>query len=237
MESNEIGGQSDADADVNVGDDGVTAVYVLSKAAVKAGIAALKGQRIHEHLPAYLQLRKLAVVSGTLDHLEPDWNEVKQLLRMPGGPPTKPHYRPFSLQNVKDESKYWFNKNLAGSYAPKSMRANSRFMLDATGEHYKLPNDHAHQALSKLLRDVRVPAWALAAFYLRNYGFVFTGDAESLGPEELVAAFRTEWALDDGDDFGTLFSVDGPIPPVDIWFELNSLPPDGQSSEEGEDDG
>ncbi|WLW52554.1 hypothetical protein [Streptomyces sp. YU58] len=45
---------------------GGDSVRVLTREAVKAGISALKRQRIHEHFPAYLHLRKLAVISGSL---------------------------------------------------------------------------------------------------------------------------------------------------------------------------
>jgi hypothetical protein len=196
--------------------DGKTA-HVLTKEAVKSGISALKSQRIHEHFPAYLHLRKLAVASGSLTGLSPDWKDVSDLLKMPGGPPTKPHYRPFSSVNRKDESGYWYNKNLAGSYAPKSMRATSSFMLDSNGDSYELPGDHAQQAFDRLLKGKRVPAWALAAYYLRNDAFIFEGNG---GYEELISAFTKEFEFEEGHDFNMLFEIEEPTQFSGYWFEV-----------------
>lgn len=209
-------------------------LHVLTVEAVKAGISVLKGQLIHEHFPAYLHLRKLAVASGSLTSLHPDWKDVSDLLKMPGGPPTKPHYRPFSSVNRKDESGYWYNRNLAGSYAPRSMRVTSRFMLDSTGDNYELPPDHVQQALTRLLKDRKVPAWALAAYYLRNYGFVFEGEG---GYDELIAAFKNEFGFEQGADFDVLFEDNEPMPSPDSWFELFAPPASGASTahEEGSD--
>lgn len=206
-------------------------LHVLTVEAVKAGIRALKGQLIHEHFPAYLHLRKLAVASGPTN-LQPDWKDVGDLLKMPGGPPTKPHYRPFSSVNRKDESGYWYNRNLAGSYAPRSMRVTSRFMLDATGDNYELPSDHAQQALTRLLKDRKVPAWALAAYYLRNYGFIFEGEG---GYDELIAAFKKEFGFEQGTDFGVLFEDSEPTSSPDNWFELFT-PPSSDANAENEED-
>lgn len=190
--------------------------HVLTVGAVKAGIEALKAQRIHEHFPAYLHLRKCTVDSGSLTNLEPEWKEVSDLLRMPGGPATKPHYRPFSSVNRSDEGGYWYNPNLAGSYAPKSMRATSSFMLNTRGNGYELPPDHAQEALTRLLREEPVPAWALAAYYLRNYAFYFDGVG---GHDELITAFRAEFGFEQDTDFDTLFSAEEPAASPGDWFE------------------
>ncbi|MER5631549.1 hypothetical protein [Streptomyces nitrosporeus] len=214
---------------------GGESVHVLTTEAVKAGINALKRQRIHEHFPAYLHLRKLAVTSGSLTDLSPEWKGVSDLLRMPGGPPTKPHYRPFSSVNRKDESGYWYNKNLAGSYAPKSMRATSAFMLNTNGDEYELPVDHAQQALERLLKGKKVPAWALAAYYLRNHAFIFEGEG---GYEELISAFVKEFGFEEGTDFHVLFEEVEPTQFSDDWFEpFPRVADQGNSSEEEESDG
>lgn len=207
---------------------------VLTRETVKAGISALKGQLIHEHFPAYLHLRKLAVASGSLTDLSPDWKDVSDLLKMPGGPPTKPHYRPFSSVNRKDESGYWYNRNLAGSYAPKSMRATSAFMLNTNGDDYELPVDHSQQALKRLLKGNKVPAWALAAYYLRNYAFIFEGDG---GYEELISAFTKEFGFDEGIDFHVLFDDEEPSQFPSDWFEpfLHVTDQSKSSLEEGFD--
>lgn len=212
--------------------DGGQGLYVLTREAVRAGIGALKGQRIHEHFPAYLELRRLAVNSGSLTNLDPEWKVVSDLLKMPGGPPTKPHYRPFSSTKLKDESRLWYNPNLAGSYAPKSMRATSAFMLNSTGDDYELPTDHVQQALTRLLKGTKVPAWALAAYYLRNYAFAFDGEG---GYDELIAAFKKEFAFEQSTDFDVLFDDDEPIMFSDDWFEP-FIPPAGETGAPADDE-
>jgi hypothetical protein len=141
-------------------DDDPAQLHVLTLAAVKAGIETLQNRRIHEQFPAYLHLRQRGLAAGSLSGIEPVWHDVSELLKVPGGPPAKPHYRPFASRNLKDPSRYWLNENLAGSYAPSSLR--STFMLDQDGA-FALPPDHASQALRVLLKSTRVPAWALAA--------------------------------------------------------------------------
>ncbi|AEW96218.1 hypothetical protein SCATT_38470 [Streptantibioticus cattleyicolor NRRL 8057 = DSM 46488] len=108
-------------------------------------------------------------------------------------------------------------------------------MLDAKGEGYALPIDHAQQALERLLKGKKVPAWALAAYYLRNYAFAFEGDG---GYNELVTAFKKEFRFEEGTDFGVLFEDEEPTSFSGDWFEPftltagQSTPPD----EEGSDD-
>lgn len=194
-------------------------LHVLTIQVIKDGISALKKQRIHEHFPAYLQLRKLAVTTKKRTGLHPDWHDVGEFLKMPGGPPTKPNYRPFSSRKRRDEAGYWYNPNLAGSYAPSSMRKTSGFMLN--GDSYELPIDHAAQAFEQLLGRVKIPAWALASYYLRNYGFVFDGEGDH---DELIAAFKSEFCFQQGTDFNLLFNDSPPDPEPASWFTLSAVP-------------
>ncbi|MCZ1073308.1 hypothetical protein [Rhodococcus sp. A5(2022)] len=201
---------------------------MLTLQIVVAGINTLQELPIHNHFPAYLHLRQKAVATGSFNVIEPDWNEVGELLKMPGGPPRKPNYRPFSSRTVKDPSGYWLNRNLAGSYAPSSLRSTARFMLNASGDGFALPDSHAQQALAILLKDTKVPAWALAAYYLRNYGFVFDGGG---GYRELIDAFKKEFLFDAGSDFSILFEDDDPLLSVE-WFEPFTSPEEGEMQKE-----
>lgn len=191
-------------------------LHTLTIASVKAGIDTLQTLRIHEQFPAYLQVRQQAVEAGNFDEIVPQWAEVAELLKMPGGPPKKPNYRPWSSRKVKDPSRLWYNENLAGSFAPKSIRTTSRFMLNDAGDGFALPHDHAKRALAILLKGSKVPAWALAAYYLRNYGFIFTGVG---GHDELIDGFKKEFLFAGSTDFEVLFDDSDPQMPFD-WFEL-----------------
>ena len=193
-----------------------SAVRVLTTEIIGDAIATLQGQRIHEQFPAYLHLRQRSMATGSPSSIDPDWSQVGDLLKMPGGPSTKPNYRPFSSRKLRDPSGYWLNRNLAGSYAPSSVRSTSRFMLNSNGDGFALPTGHAQEALAVLLKGTKVPAWALAAYFLRNYGFTFEGEG---GYDELVAAFKKEFLFEDGNDFGVLFEDDEPIFMLTSWFE------------------
>ncbi|WP_238841316.1 hypothetical protein [Prescottella equi] len=199
---------------VRTGPEDERDLHVLTLQAVKAGVEALRAQPIHEHFPAYLHIRECSIIAGSLNDLKPQWSKVGGLLRVPGGPPKKPHYRPFSTHD-KDPGDYWFNPNLAGSYAISSLRKRSRFMVNATDDGFALPADHAQQARDLLLSGKQVPAWALAAYYLRDYGFSFGGDG---GYRELIDAFRGEFLFNGDDDFDVLFEDIDPMLSI-AWFE------------------
>jgi len=210
-------------------------MYVLTLKVIRAGIGTLQGQRIHEHFPGYLHLRQRAVRNGSLSAIQADWNEVSELLRVDGGPSNKPHYRPFSARNLRDPSGYWYQRNLPGSYAPASIRNTASFMLDAARSGYELPADHAQQALTLMLRGVRVPAWALAAFYLRDYGFTLDPPG---GHDDLIDAFKEEYLFNRGSDFAILFDVTEPTSIEGQWFIPYGAPePENPSSDGVQRDG
>jgi len=89
-------------------------------------------------------------------------------------------------------------------------------MLNQAGNGFALPPDHAEQAFKVLLKGRKVPAWALAAYYLRNYGFNFDGNA---GHDDLIAMFKAGFLFDQGTDFGTLFEDEEPLFFTEDWFE------------------
>jgi hypothetical protein len=196
----------------------VPVLDVLVLDVITAGIKTLQGQRIHEHFPGYLHLRQRAMRAGSLSAIEADWNEVSDLLRVDGGPSNKPHYRPFTSRNLRDPSGYWYQRNLPGSYAPASIRSDApaAFMLDATRSGYELPVDHAQQALDKMLRGARVPAWAMAAFYLRDYGFTLDRPGTH---DDLIDAFKKRYLFDQDNDFDVLFDATEPTSIQGPWFE------------------
>lgn len=185
---------------------------VLTLDAVRWSIEVLHDPYIHELFTAYLHIRQRGIESGSMSSIVPLWSEVSDLLRVPGGPPNKPHYRPF----VSRGHQYWLNENIAGSFAPSSGRQAQRFMLNAAGNGFDLPADHATQALNTYLRGKRVPAWALGGYFLRNYGF----DPAASEVGDLVDGFRRVFRFDSADqgtDFDILFTTGGE-PDID-WFE------------------
>lgn len=186
-----------------------TSLKVIALPFVKQAIAELKRPKIHPFFLPYLVLRRHSVLSGSRENLTPNWKEeVGKLLALNGGPPTKPYYRPFFDQDVRDESRYWMNRNLAGSYAPSSIRRLAGEFVSGSGRNYDLSEDHFQRAAASLISNTPVNAYAFSAFLFREYGFR-TGDAEER--DVLVEALRTVFGFDhtpQGDkDFRRLFSV------------------------------
>lgn len=217
---------------------------VLTINAVRLSIEQLQKPYIHEQFLAYLHIRKRGIEDGSMTHIEPRWSDVEHLLKVDGGPPNKPFYRPFSSRVKKDPSGYWLNPNIPGSYAPSSLRNTSQFMLDPERE-FTLPTDHASKAQIAHLKGTPQPAWMFAGYLLRNYSF----EPGASTVDDLIDGFCTLFRFnieDDKDDvsetrpprrspdFERLFTV-GDEPNID-WFEpLNMASEDNHQGPSEED--
>lgn len=152
--------------------------YLLTLDAVRRAITTLKPLIIHETFPVYLHLRRRANALGRFFDLQPDWQgEPHDWLDVPGGPSNKPNYRPFTSRGSSLDS-FWMNANLAGSYAPSSLRGMRAVYVDSKDQ-YILPTlangqPDAEVIRRRLLNDKTVPAWAVAAFLFRNRRFTST---------------------------------------------------------------
>lgn len=214
---------------------------MLTIDAVRRSIEALQKSNIHEQFLGYLHARKCGVEQGSMVGISPDWSEVSRLLAVDGGPVNKPHFLPMTSRNKSDQSRFWLNPHIPGSFAPSSIRKASQFMLSsspgsrAAGKFY-LPADHAEQALAGHLNGARRPVWPLAGFLLRNYSF--SPSADGFNPEEgvseLIEGFRRVFRFDStesGSDFDTLFTV-GDEPDID-WFQpMQTEEPEADSTED-----
>ena len=197
--------------------------FVLRVDVVRTALTRLRHQSIHPLIVAYLEVRRAAMAAHDLETLHPTWSEVGHFLRIPGGPPNRPFYRPFSIEPDTDPSRYWLNPNLAGSFAPSSLRNRARFMLDDARQNYRLSPDHVDAALDALLNRQRLPLWAMACFYLRDVAFYSESHPEI---DDLYAAFEeileftgdNALAMDAEGDLALLFD-EGPPAIVGSWFE------------------
>lgn len=213
---------------------------IIALPAVKWAISELKRPKIHPFFLPYLVLRRHSVVSGSNQDLTPNWvDEVGKLLAVPGGPPTRPYYRPFFDKDVRDESRYWMNRNLAGSYAPSSIRKLAGQLVSGSGSNYSLESEHFQRAASSLIGGVPIDALAFSAFLFRDHGFI-TSEAD--GPQILIDALRAIFRFDhssQGDqEFQALFSSSTSQPHdfdffEDGEFEMVDLPtrPIGEMAE------
>lgn len=185
---------------------------MLTIPAVRGAIRALQGASIHETFPAYLHLRHQAGALGRCNNLEPDWNgQVHDWLELPGGPARKPHFRPFTSRGTA----YWLGPNLAGSYAPSSLRQ-LRNLYMANDDAYRIPETNSGDPdpapiRKVLLYDQPIEAWAVAAYLYRNHAFLL-GDATSEATQPsslLLQVFQDDfkWTVNERE---SLFTWDEP---------------------------
>ena len=191
-------------------------VYVLNSQRVRESIDVLLEHQTHQFFIAYLYLRSLAAREGRLDQLSPSWPDLGEWLRMEGGPPNKPHLRPF-WKGQRNAGQEWLASNLAGSYSPSSLRTEPLRVVqtDATGR-FSLRDNHAELALEHLLFGQPLEAVALGAFLYRDYGLIAPAQP---AVDDLVVVFRQDFGYDDehSDEFETLYVTTwrGSNP----WFE------------------
>jgi predicted ATPase len=152
-------------------------IYVAPKSLVARAIRRLRGRQIHPLFAGYLHLQERAAHLGRPEDLQPDFSGFyKRYFYVPDHPIGTPYIKPFTDKpaNVRN---LWLNKNVAGSYAPSSLREDQPFrrvvQIDADGRYSLRPN-HARLARKHLLYDQAVSAVDLAIFLYRDYGLTGT---------------------------------------------------------------
>ena len=172
-------------------DTGVS--YTIHVQAVREAIIRLQSRPIHPFFPAYLHLRQQSVLQKTTTEIRPNWNSLGEFLEIPGGPVGKPYFRPFWVGR-RDAGQEWLNRNLAGSYAPSSIRSTPRKVIEINGDGtFRLRDKHWELALTHLAGNQRVPVVALAGFFSRNFEFIAT---TTPGPAALVEEFFRTFEYD-----------------------------------------
>jgi hypothetical protein len=203
--------------------------HVLTTAAVRWGIDTLGAKRLHPTFVMYLYLR-VQWRSGRLAEASASSDQLLGLIDMPGNP-TKPYYFPLidrGKRAGKPLSTFWRASNIPGSWSPGSIRRlQGGGWLGATESAYAMPDNHTKLALSQMLYNQPVSALALGAYFLRNDGFVLSGDP---GPEDVVAAFRArfDYPDDSQEEFSQLFTTDAPHDVSFSWFE--AAPPPSETA-------
>ena len=190
------------------------------------GIDTLAAQRLHPTFVMYLYLRTQQR-AGKLAEASASSEELLRLIRMPGNP-TKPYYFPLIDRGKREPGKllpsFWRAENIPGSWSPGSIfRLKGGGWMGVSTGGYALPGDHVDRALRELLYDTPVSALALGAYFLRNDGFVISGEA---GPGDLIAAFRMKFDYPEAaqEEFATLFTTGVPSD-IDItWFQAADAP-------------
>jgi hypothetical protein len=199
--------------------------HVIKKALVAAAFGSLRTHRVHDHFPGYLHLVAQAAKQGRNNNLEPDFKAFyREFFTVPGGPNGFPYLKPFTAKKPSRAS-LWQNDNLAGSYAPSSLRGTTPLrkaikVTAATGE-YSLKDGHANMAFEHLFFSQPLPAIDLAIFLYRDASFV-SGD---LTIQDLVNTFAFEFGYsatlgsEKNPDFAVLYSVDDDRMKDHAWLE------------------
>jgi len=102
-----------------------------------------------------------------------------------------PYIKPFTNQKASDKN-LWLNENVAGSYAPSSLRPDQPFGKVVHVDHdktYALPPDHAKRAREFLLYNEPISAPDLSAFLFRDFGLL----EDSPTADDLLDVFAVEF--------------------------------------------
>jgi hypothetical protein len=168
--------------------------YIINPSKVQESLAILQQLGAHQTLPGYLCVQRTAAREQRLDHLHPQFKSFfDEFLAPSGAPPKRPYLNPF----VAADGNMWLNSNVAGSYAPSSLREVSplRRVLTMADNAYHLRPQHWQLAKEALLYGRHISALALATFLYRDRGIV----AVAPTPQQLIEAFQGEFGyLDEG---------------------------------------
>jgi len=132
-------------------------------------------------------------------------------MRYGKAPEVSPYISPFRSRGVQQLAR--LNPNVAGSYAPSSLRVTLAKVITIAGVRqdasYSLPVDHAKRASKYLLKGAKVPALALSIFLFRDYGYVL----DKPEVNRTLGVFRNKFGLrpeisEEDEAFRILFSDD-----------------------------
>lgn len=203
-----------------------TPTHVLTAAAVRWGISTLGAQKLHPTFVMYLYLRTQQR-AGKLPVASAKSNELLKLIEMPGNP-TKPYYFPLIDRGKREPGKllptFWRAENISGSWSPGSIRRlQGGGWLGADESAYAWPENHVELARTQMLYNKPVSALAMGAYFLRNDGFVVSGDPSA---GDLVTAFRSKFDYPDDaqNEFAKLFTIDVPTDIDFSWFTEPDVP-------------
>lgn len=173
--------------------------YVLKPSVVKDCFWRLVEAPIHRLFPGYLCLQQQAGIEGRTTGLSFPYNEFfNSYFEVLDG--NKPYLVPFTQAKNVSDSSLWLNSNVAGTYAPSSLRSTSPLMQVATleeGGHnskWGLNTEHWKLARLEICDGEPVPVESLAAYLFRDFAF----ETNEPSAYTMVRAFTDEFGYDLG---------------------------------------
>jgi hypothetical protein len=187
-------------------------MQVIRQEVVARCLNRLREQKTHTLFAGYLYLQQRASQFGRLTDLQPDFlSYFEKYFLVENHPLGAPYIKIFTEQKPSDKN-LWLNQNIAGSYAPSSLRPGQPFrkVVDIENKKYSLPSDHARKAFEHLLYSEPVRVAELAVVLYRDFGLI----NESITITDLIDIFAYEFGYTKSQeaqpnaDFQILFSYD-----------------------------
>ena len=185
--------------------------HFVKKEVVASCLNRLRQRRTHEHFAGYLCLLYRAAEAGSADNLQPNFSDFfDDFFRVENCPETTPYIKPF-INTAPSASNLWLNRNVAGSYAPSSIRSTFKRVVDVTDGRYSLYQNHVQMAFEHLLHGNPLNAFDLAVFLYRDFPLTVA----PVTIEDIVSIFAVEFGYEAPDGvrdsaFNILFKVDPP---------------------------
>ncbi len=196
---------------------------VIRPSIVARSLTRLREQKTHTLFAGYLYLQQRSTELGRLDDLQPEFLPFfRNFFEVANHPLGAPYIKIFTEQKASERN-LWLNENVAGSYAPSSLRPNQPFrkVVDIIERKYSLPSNHAARALEFLLYGNPVQIFDLAVVLYRDYGFVKT----AFTIHDLISVFTFEFGYADqpgatpNENFDLLFHLDSEESWDEDWLE------------------
>lgn len=183
---------------------------------------ALESIKTHEQIILYLAILHQAAMTPDGGGLSSERvnDDIRMWMTVPGSDDSL-YYLPF----VSRGNSFWRNRNLAGSFAKSSLRAESQKVFYNSNGSFRVPS--ASEVSNTLLRkgERKVPCWAVAGFLFRNAAFGGLGNNPSL--TDLVELFKSEFGLSTDNNCSEVFDFGIPTLSEMVFEELGE---DTQSS-------
>lgn len=168
---------------------------LIRPSIIARSLTHLRAQKTHALFAGYLYLQLQATKLNRLDNLKPDFLQFyKQFFKVADHPLGTPYVKIFTEQRASERN-LWLNENVAGSYAPSSLRPHQPFrkVVEIREREYSLPSDHAARSLEYLLYGKPVQVVNLVVVLYRDYGFL----KEDFTIQDLIGVFAYEFGYAD----------------------------------------
>lgn len=198
-------------------------MYVMRKEVVSKSLNRLREQKTHTLFAGYIYLQRRASELGRLNDLQPEFLPFyKQFFFVEGHPLGAPYIKLFTEQKASNKN-LWLNENVAGSYAPSSLRPGQPFrkVVEIKDKMYSLPQNHAERAFEHLLYFTPVQVADLSVVLYRDFGFL----EDSFSIDNLIQIYAYEFGYSDQEstepnmDFWKLYTLDSAKNWEENWLE------------------